>query len=626
MTWLLNRKNENLIAFAICLACLIVYVPTVCPTVTFTDNGELATVAATMSVAHPTGYPLFTLIGRIAAMIPVGGKIIYRLNLFAALVTSIGVGLFFKVIREIQRASFFSAARNGKVQNSFVSMAAAIGATFALAFSSTVWSQATSIEVYGLHLLLVLFTTLYFIRGLDEQIASPKETSRNLFLFSFVLGLSFANHMTTILLAPGFLYLYFSQFGWNKNSFHRLLKFAPMFVLALSIYLVLPIRSLSNPPLDWGNPESIQKFFWHVTGKQYRVWMFEGWDAAGKQLRQFAQNFSSEFHPAVWIFLLLGCSVGVRERRRTVFVILLGATCLLYSINYDIHDISSYFLLTFVSAAILLAVGLERTFRFFERRLERSKGILAVAIILLIAAIQIFNNRETSDASADHLAESFAAESLERLPRNALVISGIWDYFVSPMYYFQLVEQKRRDIVVIDKSLLQNRVWYFNQLRRNYPEIYAKSQEDIGPFLVELEKFEHDEPFQVGVIQTRWTKLLNSIVRKNQTQHQVFVDRRIQKEFDPSFVRTPNGFFFQMSVDSAHRELTLWNVNYSNPRAPNDFTNDLRQYYVEMLVGDIQWATQTGNVGLRSHSLHALESIEVAYSRMFRDAPTKNHP
>ena len=35
------------------------------------------------------------------------------------------------------------------------------------------------------------------------------------------------------------------------------------FLLGLSVYLYLPVRSLKNPQLDWGNPENLHNF-WRV--------------------------------------------------------------------------------------------------------------------------------------------------------------------------------------------------------------------------------------------------------------------------------------------------------------------------------------------------------------------------
>ena len=82
--WLNSRQLENVFAAAIALAVFIVYLTTLCPTTNFIDSGELATVAYTLGIAHPTGYPLFTLMGWIFAHLPLGSRVIYQLNMMAA--------------------------------------------------------------------------------------------------------------------------------------------------------------------------------------------------------------------------------------------------------------------------------------------------------------------------------------------------------------------------------------------------------------------------------------------------------------------------------------------------------------------------------------------------------------
>ncbi len=70
---------------------------TLAPTVTFIDSGELATVATKLGVAHPTGYPFFTVLGRVFTLIPVGDEI-YRLNMMSAFVSSAALLMFFNLM------------------------------------------------------------------------------------------------------------------------------------------------------------------------------------------------------------------------------------------------------------------------------------------------------------------------------------------------------------------------------------------------------------------------------------------------------------------------------------------------------------------------------------------------
>ena len=92
------RKLEYILASSVAGFSFIVYIVTLCPTVNFIDSGELVTACAPMGIAHPTGYPLFTLIGWIVAHLPLGLRIIYQFNLLAALESSAALFFFFRFL------------------------------------------------------------------------------------------------------------------------------------------------------------------------------------------------------------------------------------------------------------------------------------------------------------------------------------------------------------------------------------------------------------------------------------------------------------------------------------------------------------------------------------------------
>lgn len=69
------------------------YFFTLAPGLNHTDAGELALVADSLGVAHPTGYPLFTILGWLFLKIPIG-PVIWQMNLLALLFTVGGVYVF----------------------------------------------------------------------------------------------------------------------------------------------------------------------------------------------------------------------------------------------------------------------------------------------------------------------------------------------------------------------------------------------------------------------------------------------------------------------------------------------------------------------------------------------------
>jgi len=173
--------NEDLIAIAITLISFGVYVTTMCRTVSFIDSGELATVGTVLGIAHPTGYPLFTLLARCVVMLPIGLEQILQLNLFTAFVTAVAIGVFFRM--SLSLWDLFQSRRDGRTPpqpggDRKRILTAAFAGSLIFAFSMTVWGQSTAIEVYGLHLLLLSLVILTCARGLkDGRPSSPAHPS-----------------------------------------------------------------------------------------------------------------------------------------------------------------------------------------------------------------------------------------------------------------------------------------------------------------------------------------------------------------------------------------------------------------------------------------------------------------
>ena len=77
----------------------IIYLLTLAPSVVQIDSGELAAVQATLGIAHPTGYPLFTVLGYIFSLIPLPLTTIFQLNILAAIYCSAAIGVFTYTIK-----------------------------------------------------------------------------------------------------------------------------------------------------------------------------------------------------------------------------------------------------------------------------------------------------------------------------------------------------------------------------------------------------------------------------------------------------------------------------------------------------------------------------------------------
>jgi hypothetical protein len=583
------KKREYFTAFFLWAIVFSLYVKTMAPTIGFIDSGELATVACTLGIAHPTGYPLFTLIGRIFSIFPFSPEEIVRLNIMSALLTSLSVVIFFFIILEIF----------GKKGDRNLNIIASSSSSLFLAFSQTVWSQGLSVEVYSLHLLLIALATLFFLKAINE------DKSSLWFLFAYMLGLAFTNHLTTILLAPAFLFLFFYEHKFSRTAFIRILRLVVPFLAGLSVYLYLPIRATSSPPLNWGNPASVEKFWWHFTGKQFRVWMFSSTAAAEKQFNYFLHHSPIDFFYIPLGIALIGFfSVFFLDKRIFIFILLLLATCVGYAINYDIHDIDSYFLLAFLALMMFAAFGVLRL-------LDISRKVHFIVPVFLLAGsifIEGYNNIVQVDQSSNYLVEDYAKNILNNVPRGSIILSYEWDYFVSASYYFQQVKHYRSDVVVLDKELFR-RSWYFLQTEKMYPKVMKQSFAEIELFLTELFKFEHDTPYNYEKIEEGYNNFLESIFRKNLLQRECFVTPEIEQNYTRGFIRIPYGLVQKISKDSSYVTMENPTYNFRPIFATNIYSTQLKKIAFSSLFQRSLYDKRHGNDSLASISEMAANQL-----------------
>ena len=227
----ITRRHRHLAALGISLFVFGIYLITLAPSMSFIDAGELSAVAHTFGIAHPTGYPLFTIVAGLWAFLPVGDAI-YRMNVLSAVLCAAAAGVMFHVIwfltgvRRVtklksasdksRRQAKGSPAIKGEFSHAQRLTASVFGA-LVIAFSRTFWSTALAIEVYPLHLLMLSLVLWLFTTAMFDQELQGRAWQRRWLLFAFVLGLSFTNHMTTVLLAPALLYSSNYQAGFQPG-------------------------------------------------------------------------------------------------------------------------------------------------------------------------------------------------------------------------------------------------------------------------------------------------------------------------------------------------------------------------------------------------------------------------
>jgi hypothetical protein len=579
------RKIENIVGFTIALLAFIVYSITACRSINFIDSGELATACYTLGICHPTGYPIFTLFGWVFSHLPLGLRTIHQLNLMSSVFAAAGLYFFFKLLHfTIQLFAQNRKSSDSRADGSFQSipiLSAAVG-TIVLAFSVTFWSQTTSIEVYPLHIFFVSVLLFLFVRAVFwNQVFHLRQSSSNeqwryLLIFAFVLGLSFTNHMTTILLAPAFLYLFFWRYGVKKNSWRRIGVMLLPFLLGFSAYFYLPVRASEHPYLNWGNPIDFEKWFWHFSGKVYRVWIFSSTESAAKQFNYFIKNLTAEFAYFPLLIAVAGFLFFLKRNKNIlIFTILLFLTCLFYSINYDIHDIDSYFLLAYMTISIWVGLG---SFWILDVTKFRHNLFKSLSLIIIVASLLIGINLNKVDQSKNKIVENYARDMFNSVDKNSIIISYQWDYFVSAAYYLQLVEEERQDIVIIDKELLR-RSWYYVQLQNRYPWLLQQIKIQVNNFLTELNKFEHNLPYNSEVIEYYYQQVIRGIVENNVSIRSVYITPEIEDQYTQGFYKIPSGLTFKLSKTISHEMLKKTEYSFSKTVDENIYTDGIKNLY-----------------------------------------------
>ncbi|MFZ1518508.1 MAG: DUF2723 domain-containing protein [Ignavibacteriaceae bacterium] len=590
----------------------VFFLTTIAPSVVQIDTGELAAVQATLGIAHPTGYPLFTILGYVFSLLPLPFTKIFQLNLLAAIYCSIAITIFtysvkfildnlnsfqfFKTIREKSKKKKDSTKNEHHKSISVKELSetnkiiASIFSGVFLALNKTFWFQSTSVEVYSLHLLLISTIFLSLIKAFLST-DNEKQNKKNWLIFAAALALGFTNHMTTLLILPGVAYLYFTKNGFNKNSFKRIvLMLIIFFVILILVYSYLPIRASQNPNLNWGNPFDLERIIRHISGQQYQVWLFSSTEAAAKQFNYFISNLPSEFSFSL-LLAFIGIIVSfIYTRKFFILNIILFFSTVLYSINYDIIDIDSYFLLAYLSLAFFSAFGILQLLILAAK--NKLNIVFPILLLALFSGIQFYSNYKTVNQSDNYVYEDYTKSLISSVPQNSIVFSYQWDYFISASYYFQLVEGFRNDVIIIDKELLR-RSWYYNQLETNHPKLFNGLKPEINQFINALKPFEREEQFNANLLEGLFRRIMTGLISNNISEHEYFIApeivdgelRRGEFQLPQGYTLVPHLFLFKVvkTNDYVDAPLPDFKIRVNNNQ-DDKYVASLKGFVSSMLI------------------------------------------
>jgi hypothetical protein len=499
-----NSKGKGLLAFenitciSIFIFFLAVYTKTLCPTVFWWDSGELIANIAVLGISHRPSFPVYVLLGRFFSFIPFG-TFAFKVNFLSSLFASFSLAIFFKIFLEALNLFFPEMAKRKQLV-----LFSAFFFILVFGFTYSFWIQAVRAEVYSLNALffslLLLMSILYVKHG----------NLKYIHLFFFLFGLGLGNHHLSLLSSvPALLFLILFPPAVNKfvirRPFQWILRTSVMhlkrcslyvmfFLSGLSIYLYLPVRSLSHPPLAWGEVKSLSSsansIFALDTIKNLNFGFLSN---ISNELSQIFLLFSDQLTFLCFAVSLVGVFLLFRHNRRfLIFLLLLLAgncavvvfiTTEFISTNPDLHG---YLIFSLFSLAFFYGIGVFILLNYFRNGstslttctswfdFARHKSVIRhfpLVVFGVISLSPMFKHYQEANLSHNWIAHNYGLSVISDLDSNSVLFADNvnLNFILRELRY---AEKIREDVTVIDRGLLSFD-WYVKQKRSEQKVIFS---------------------------------------------------------------------------------------------------------------------------------------------------------
>ena len=403
---------------------LTLYVRTLAPTVLPADSGEFQLVAHVLGIAHPPGYPLYTMLAKLFTLLPFG-DVAYRVNLFSAVTGALTLVVLCRALRRT----------TGSAVAGWIA-AAGLGA------ATTYWAQSTTANIRSL-------TALFAALQLNALLSyDQSKDHKHLLAFALFFGLGITHHGSLGLLLP-----VYAAFVWvsDPKLLRRpkaLLKPCLAFLCPFLVWLYLPLRSLAGTPFDPAPIRSLSGFLDHVLARGFSGDMFYFTEPTVllARLRVVLNILMLEFGPILLSLAVLGAAhMFVRDRKHLLLCGGVFAVNGLTAATYRAPQTVEYMIPAYVALAAIWACGARSLSKYL--RTHRLSALLLAAALWVPVTTLLRNYPSFVQLSRDDPARQYGEGVLRQAPQGAVVLSN-WHY-ATPMWYLQYVEHMRPDIEVI---------------------------------------------------------------------------------------------------------------------------------------------------------------------------------
>ncbi|MCD6312079.1 MAG: DUF2723 domain-containing protein [Elusimicrobia bacterium] len=441
----------------------------------YRDTGELAAVCATLSVAHPPGYPSYAIMGKFFNTAILSGNPAYRTKLMSAFFAAASAALFYLLFIRMGIPDISSAAL-----------------CLVFVFSKVNWLLAIVSESYSpdLFFILILFYTAYFLKSYPDK----------LFAFAFIAGLSMGVRPTPVLALPSFALIFLTKHSIRMSDYVKAFLF---FLAGSFVFLYLPVRSLANPPIDWADPQTLQQFIYSVTRKAYG----HGLDKISDfytlketffpQLYIFFKNLFFQFTPLLFFAGIAGIVRGVKNnlliKSLFIFFIVTGPVFLFIS-----RMPANEHALVIVEAAYLIPFAC--FFVFAAYGIKKIPAVYSAPAVLFCGAWLLFANEGEMNHRRDFFARDWAENVFVSAPQGSSVMLRK-DVQLFSLWYENMARGKREDSLFLAQGMMRA-PWYRKQLLRGcgiiLPSLEIEGDDFFKEFILLNEKVYITNHFEAG--------------------------------------------------------------------------------------------------------------------------------
>ncbi|QXD14550.1 DUF2723 domain-containing protein [Rhodocaloribacter litoris] len=260
MNW---KLTERLVAAAVFLYALVLYVLTVAPTAEFWDSGEFIAIANRLEVSHPPGAPFYMLIGRLFSMFVPAPHVALAVNLVSVLASALTVLLTHLIIVRLVR-EWQGAPATWTTGDRLAALAGGVIGACTFAATDSFWFNAVEAEVYALSMLFTALVVWLILKWREEALQEEAAlagrgqhpfglaTNRYLLLIAYLFGLAIGVHLLNLLaiffIALIFFYTEFEKPDWTPRQ-RWLGLLGTGLVSTLAFFLIFPVIVQWLP--DW---------------------------------------------------------------------------------------------------------------------------------------------------------------------------------------------------------------------------------------------------------------------------------------------------------------------------------------------------------------------------------------